>query len=438
MRKEKQYGIICFLLFGLLLLPQVVSAQEIEIEELEAIYMEEQVIVTAAKRAQRISESPSAISVVTAEDIKQLGAVNLTEALIMTQGVHFGYTHASQAITGGIRGFHRLPSNKIMFLIDGAPTMFEVFQIPSFSPLPVALDEIERIEVLRGPGSSLYGANAITGVINAITKKTEDTHGSLLSLKAGEFTNIGNDYIHGGAIEDVINYRYSIGWHEMENWGPLPETTDPVGKTARINTTIDYTIDDNSNLNLMGSYIDLRRLFYFSGQTQFFDFEDSDYYQTAITYTSDEPNLMVRGIFTERDLMESGLLRDPITGTFPNWLRLKMGMKEVSVQQTLEPVENDVLTWGANYTQLTTQGPIVGSITYTAPNPFPTVSEGKRRHDMRGLFVDNTYRFTDEFSLNAGLRHDHHPNTGDTLSHRLSALYSPDEENNYPQKRIHL
>ena len=82
----------------------------------------------------------------------------------------------------------------------------------------------------------------------------------------------------------------------------------------------------------------------------------------------------------------------------------------VEAKHTLEPIDNDILTWGIDYQQVYAEGPAVG---------------GERRHDMHGVFADNTYSFNEMLSLNTGLRLDHHPNTSDALSHRASLIYTP-------------
>ena len=134
-------------------------------------------VTTAGRLSQKISEAPAAMSVVTAEDIRLSGATSLGEALEMVVGVHLGRTSSVFHAAGGIRGFYKLPANKIVFLIDGTPWAVDVYDVPPMNQIPIVLEEIEKIEVMRGPGSSLYGANAMFGVINVITKKAGNNTG---------------------------------------------------------------------------------------------------------------------------------------------------------------------------------------------------------------------------------------------------------------------
>ncbi|MFH1776304.1 MAG: TonB-dependent receptor [Candidatus Omnitrophota bacterium] len=410
MTKVASYQIVFSLVMILSFFSLRIAAQEIEIEELELIYGED-IIVTAAKREQKIVEAPSAISVITSEDIKQLGATQLGEAFIMTPGVHIGYTAANYMIAGGIRGFEKLPGNKTLLLIDGVLWQWDMYNRPAYYPLPIALEEIERIEVLRGPGSSLYGANAMLGLVNIITKKLKDIPGTLVSLTVGEDNTIVGNYLHGSSIENKIDYRLSLGLDYRDNFsGSIAYLDNPVGKYPRTNASVDYIIDDNSKVNLVGSYMDLRECYGFSESTGAIDYADSDYYFTAVSYTSRDPNIISRVFWSFKDHWDSGNSK----GVARN-AASQMKLQGAEFQHSFEPFGNDIFVWGANVSQV----------------KVLSVLCGKRRHDMSGVYADNVYKLTDNFSIDTGLRFDFHPNTGDTNSHRLAFLYSPNEKHHF-------
>jgi len=393
-------------------------AQEIEIEELTELYGEE-IIITASKREQKISESPSAISIITAEDIKLLGATQLSEVFMMIPGVHIGHSTHFTGIIGGIRGFHKASTNTVVVLFDGIPWDFEFYGVPEFNPFPVALEEIERIEVLRGPGSSLYGPDAVSGVINVITKKLEDTKGNLVSLTAGEVGTYSGTYMHGGSYKDKINYRVSTTWDQRDHWGFIANLNDPAGKYLRANGNVDFILDDNSKINLFASFMDVREQDACQEKIGAAIINNSEKYATSITYTSEAPNIMVRGFWQEKDV-NTWLRGNTATSTFATQtfdLTMKSsGKKGIEFQHTFEPINKDIFVWGANFTQVACKTDELG---------------GRRRTDLSGIFIDNTYDFTSKFSVNTSLRLDNHPNVGDTLSHRLSFLYSPWQDHNF-------
>jgi iron complex outermembrane recepter protein len=360
-------------------------------------------VTTAGRYAQKISEAPSAISVVTAEDIRQLGAINLPEALQMVAGINFGYTNSMFMLAGGIRGFHKLPANKIILLIDGVQWSFEMYGVPGLYQLPVSLEEIDRIEILRGPGSSLYGPNAMFGVINVITKKTKDTQGTLISTTAGEHDTLISTLMQGGTVSEKFNYRLTAGWNQTDNKDYIAWEKNPVQKYGILNTSTDYRLNDTSNLSFFAGYLDPEEQEVIVESAGPVDQSGSETFQTVMAYTSSAPKISVKTYWKDIDWGNGYALGQKI-------LNFKMGTSGAEFQHETSPFENDTLVWGGKFNQEYAEGPSIG---------------GKHTLDMPGVFADNTYRITDNFGFNTGLRYDHQPNTGSTYSHRLSLLYSP-------------
>ncbi len=133
---------------------------------LESAY--ERVVVTASRVGQDPLDSPSTISVITSEDIRLSGLTTIPDILRTVVGVDVMAMNAYQTDLS-IRGFNNKINNKVLVLIDGRSTYIDFIGTSFFTSFPIQIDEIERIEVIRGPGSSVYGANAVTGVINIIT-----------------------------------------------------------------------------------------------------------------------------------------------------------------------------------------------------------------------------------------------------------------------------
>lgn len=373
----------------------------------------ETVVITASKYEQKIGESPVSVTVITAEDIKQSGAVDFVEALRIIPGINVAYVAHGLMLTN-IRGFSKIPSNKVVLLVDGRLCSWEAYGTPWVIAPPIALEEIERIEVLRGPGSSLYGANAMFGVINIITKKTSDTEGSLVSFTGGEKGAFLGTYMHGNPIRERLNYRLTLSWDQKDNWGPLPFSSDPFQKKLKVNTTIDYSFDENSQLSFLGSYAYLKDFYALFSSTGPINLGNSDIYDIAVTYTSKSPNLIARVFWNYKDLWERGhylgVSRIPA----------RTGTKSIEFQHVLEPLASHKLVYGANFTKLMTEGDV-------------SILIGKYESDLWGLFLEDSYRVRGNFNLNLGLRFDRHSLFEDTFSHRLAALYFP-----YPNHHIRV
>jgi iron complex outermembrane recepter protein len=141
-------------------------------------------VYSAAKKKQRLSDSAAAVYVLTQDDIRRSGVTTIPEALRLVPGVEVGRISSNTwAIT--IRGFNERFANKLLVLIDGRSVYTPLFAGVYWDVQDVVLEDVDRIEVIRGPGGTLWGANAVNGVINIITKSAKDTQGVLVSGGAG-------------------------------------------------------------------------------------------------------------------------------------------------------------------------------------------------------------------------------------------------------------
>ena len=156
-------------------------------------------VMSVSKTPERLFDAPAAISVLTNEDIKRSGATSIPEALRLVPGVQVERIGtAGWAV--GIRGFNSALNNKLLVLIDGREAYDHLFSGVYWDVQDTMLEDIERIEVIRGPGATLWGANAVNGVINIITKSSADTQGGLVSGLIGNQENGTASARYGGAI----------------------------------------------------------------------------------------------------------------------------------------------------------------------------------------------------------------------------------------------
>lgn len=211
---------------GLLIWPTYTQAYDYFDLSLEQL-LETQVL-SASKKSEAVADAPAAIYVVTYEDIVRSGVTSIPDALRMVPGVNVAQSDSnSWAIS--IRGFNSALANKLLVLIDGRTVYNPVFGGVLWEAHNLMLTDIERIEVIRGPGGTLWGANAVNGVINIITKNSSDTQGSIVSVLSGnEETNLS--LRHGGNLSNKGTYRvYAKGFkkdsshhpyndHAYDNW----------------------------------------------------------------------------------------------------------------------------------------------------------------------------------------------------------------------------
>src|SRR4051812_15874267 len=137
-------------------------------------------ITSVTRQAGRLSDAPAAIFVITNEDIRRSGQTSLPEILRLAPNLEVAQINAnSYAISA--RGFNSSTANKLLVLIDGRSVYTPLFSGVFWDMQDVLPDDIERIEVISGPGGTLWGANAVNGVINITTKHSRDTQGGLVT-----------------------------------------------------------------------------------------------------------------------------------------------------------------------------------------------------------------------------------------------------------------
>ena len=163
-------------------------------------------VTSVSKREQKMSQVAAAIFVITQEDIRRSGALNIPDLLRMVPGLDVGQINANTwAISA--RGFNHELADKLLVLIDGRTVYTPTFGGVTWDTQDVPLEDIERIEVVRGPGATIWGANAVNGVINIITKKASDTHGALIAGGGGTEARGFGTAQYGGKIGDSFDYR---------------------------------------------------------------------------------------------------------------------------------------------------------------------------------------------------------------------------------------
>ena len=180
--------------------PDPESLKHLSLEELSQIE-----ITSVTKDTFPAFKTPAAVTVLTSEQIRQSGARNIPDLLRLVPGVDVAQIDSnSWAI--GVRGFQGALSKSVLVLIDGRSVYTPLFAGVYWNMQDVMIEDIDRIEVIRGPGGTIWGSNAVNGVINIITKNARDTHGMLVSAIGGNVDQGELDWRYGGG-DDHLSYR---------------------------------------------------------------------------------------------------------------------------------------------------------------------------------------------------------------------------------------
>jgi iron complex outermembrane receptor protein len=162
-------------------------------------------VTSVSKREQELFRAAAAVYVITQEDIRKSGASNIPDVLRMAPGVEVAQIDAN-AWAISVRGFNSRYSNKVLVLVDGRSVYTPTFSGVYWDHLEVPLEDIDRIEVIRGPGATVWGANAVNGVINIITRSSKATQGGLIEASAGTKNQAGV-LRYGGQLGNSATYR---------------------------------------------------------------------------------------------------------------------------------------------------------------------------------------------------------------------------------------
>jgi iron complex outermembrane receptor protein len=182
------------------------NLKQLSLEQLGSIE-----VTTVSKDPQQVLKTPAAVFVITQEDIRRSGATSIPEVLRLAPGVQVARIDANHWSVS-IRGFAGQFSKSLLVLIDGRSVYTPLYEGVYWDVQDVMLEDVDRIEVIRGPGGTIWGANAVNGVINIITKSSESTHDTLVTLGGGNVDQGTGGVRYGGTAGTDFNYRiYGMG-----------------------------------------------------------------------------------------------------------------------------------------------------------------------------------------------------------------------------------
>ncbi|MDY6948825.1 MAG: TonB-dependent receptor [Pseudomonadota bacterium] len=401
----------------------------------------------ASKYEQRVTQAPSSISIVTAEDIRRLGYTSLAEVLRGVRGLYVtndrNYTYL------GVRGFLRPGdyTTRVLVLIDGHRLNDNVYDSGSIGrESMVDVELIERVEVIRGPSSSLYGSSAFLGVINVITKFGRGVDGAELAVDAGSYDTIKGRAVYGKTFDSGLDWLVSATHYASGGMNfYYPEFDQRSSDNVRAaNNGIAAGMDDEQAAKFFSSlrYGDFAASLYLSDRhkqipTASFETIFGDpaartddargylelSYQHAL---SEGTHLNMRASY-DRYRYEGDFPTDYALLGEANYQAISRD-KMVSewltteLQLTLQPTDRYTLVVGGEYRDNLREF----QVAYDDIDPRVYYLDKDGTSSVVGVFAQAEAKIRDDFSLTAGLRYDHYGNTfGGTTNPRFAAIYNP-------------
>ena len=436
-----------------------------EEEELALAFGDAEFVSIATGRSQPIARAPAVASVITDADIKKIGATSLEEILETVPGLHVSVSPVGYNPIYVVRGIQSEFNPQVLVLINGIPITNQYLGNRSqvWGGFPV--NNISRIEIIRGPGSAIFGADAFSGVVNIVTKTATDISGNEFGIRAGSFNTKDAWILHGSNIHD-FEVAFSLQLHDTDGYEEVIDQDAQTGFDALFGTTASLA---PGPINTKRDNVDARvdvvkgdwqfRLGYQGrrdmgtgvGISQALDPNgsgNSDRLNTDLTYhdttyndwdltaqisyfdISAKSDLVINppGAATPLGAFPSGVIGNPdvyerhtrlnlsafYTGIDDHQLRLGAGYNYDDMYRT-EESKNFFLVAGGLPVPL-------GSVVDVSNDPTSVFIQP---HDREAYyeFLQDEWSFAPDWNMTAGVRHDHYSDFGDTINPRLALVW---------------
>jgi iron complex outermembrane receptor protein len=259
--------------------------------------------------------------------------------------------------------------------------------------IPVALEDIKRIEIIRGPGSAIYGANAYSGVINIITKSIEESEGTFVKAAGGEGNTLNSSLVHAGT-RDEFGYKLSLNWKKADEWSGNETGLESFDGSVMA----DYALSDMSRLSVSAGRADsskgktMTKIGLFERDDGTIDYVKLNYDASALNVQCFWNGLDVKTVYMETDYPIS-------TDTY-----------DLDIHRSLPFSSRNTVTCGCSYRHNRIESALV---------------EENYTQDLWAVYLDSEIRPAEKLILNLGARYDHHSLAGEEVSPRASLIYTP-------------
>jgi len=388
--------------------------------------------VTASRRAEKLNDAPASVSTVSSDAVAERTTLTPTDHVSSLPAVDMARTGLNQTnmVT---RGFNNIFSGALLVLVDNRLARVPSLRYNAYNFIPTANEDIERIEIVSGPGSALYGPNSAAGVMHIVTKSPFDSEGTTVSVGGGERELGLGSFRHAGSRNNRVGYKITGQYYQGIDWKhhepsepaevikfrPTPEGPDYVGgpvnnardfRTEKISgeARVDFLIDENTSLIVNGGYnrgsgIELTGL----SAAQAIDWGYS-YFQARMRYK----DLFAQGFVNVSNAGDTYLLN---TGQL---IVDRSRIWAAQLQHSYQATESWLLTYG-------------GDAILTRPNTDHTINgrnEADDNIDEFGAYLQAEGRLNDQFKLVGAARVDDHSRLEDMIfSPRAALLYQPND-----------
>ncbi len=375
------------------------TLKKLSMEELLSIE-----VISVSKRAEKLTEAASAIQVITDEDIRRSGATSIPEALRLATNLHVAQKNSHDwAISA--RGFNTDLANKLLVLIDGRTVYTPLFSGIFWDRQDYLLEDIERIEVISGPGGTLWGANAVNGVINIITKKVSDTQGLYVEGGVGTQLRGSTGMRYGAQLGENVSLRvYGKYFDRDESVFPDGEAASDSWRMGQGGFRMDSKSSEKNEFTIQGDY--------YNGQANLSVGGKSDQRGgnilgrwSHIFSENSEMRLQVYydRTFLKQDVAESRTNDNSIVLSPAGSLQDDLNTYDLDFQHSLRLGGHHHFVWGLGYRYTHDEVKNAPGLAFT-----PTVLD----RNLFSVFMQDELSLSDNLSFTVGSKVEHNDYTG--------------------------
>ncbi len=375
-------------------------------------------VTSVSRRVQRQFDAAAAIYTITQDDIRNLGITSIPEALRMVPGMQVAKLNGSTWSLSA-RGFNYVFANKLLVLIDGRTVYTPLFSGVNWDVQNVMMDDIDRIEVIRGPGAALWGSNAVNGVINIMTRHTEDTQGGLLRGSVGTEEKTAGAVRYGGELSDDTFYRiYAQGFDRNAQKNKDGSDADDQWFMHQAGFRFDRYISDRDDFTLQSDI--------YEGSTRppYYVYDpDQHSFNTINRLDRAQRGGNILAKFT-RSLDDGEVMVKSYGEYYQNddvRLNEKRNTWDIEFQHSFSWWDDHTLVWGGNY-----------RIDWYNLDPrnshYITLKDNKFNEKLWSLFVQDSFRYTPTLEFTLSARMQHNETTGKEFQPNARFSWTPNRE----------
>jgi iron complex outermembrane receptor protein len=357
-------------------------------------------VTSVSKKEENLLDAAAAVSVLSNDDLRRSGATSVAEALRLVPGLNVASFNASD-LSISARGFSGLYADNLLVLVDGRAVYSPIFSGVFWDLQQMDLEDVDRIEVIRGPGATVWGANAVNGVINIVSKSARDTQGGYLYTSGGTVGLTADGVRYGGKLADNTYYRFDLGYQLTDDY-PLAngQSAGDGWQSEQYGYRLDNYSGANTHLTWQAGAV-VNQL----------DDHTSDAYNanTLARWTqelSDRSSVEVQTYFDRTYRDDLVRIRD-LVDTF-----------DLTAQHTFGLGENNDVIWGAGYRFTVMSLERINQVFGAPANSL--------NQQLFSAFAQDEFKLVpDKLTLTAGAKIEHNDFTGFEVQPSIRASFKP-------------